>query len=56
MTTMEHFAGLDISLEITAVCVVDDQGRIVAEGSVATDPDLIAIALKAAMGMGRPSR
>jgi transposase len=45
MTMTEHFAGLDVSLETTAICVVDDQGRVVFEGSVATDPDMIAAAI-----------
>ena len=35
MTVMEHFAGLDVSLETTTICVIDDQGGVVFEGSVA---------------------
>ena len=35
----EHFAGLDVSLETTTICVIDDQGGVVFEGSVATDSD-----------------
>ena len=27
---MRYFAGLDVSLEETAICIVDDAGRIVA--------------------------
>jgi transposase len=45
MTVMEHFAGLDVSLSMTAICVVDNQGQVVFEGSVATDPDALAAAL-----------
>ena len=41
----EHFAGLDVSLETTTICVIDDQGGVVFEGSVATDSDAIAAAL-----------
>ncbi len=26
---MEHFAGLDVSLEETAICVVDETGEVV---------------------------
>jgi hypothetical protein len=26
---MEHYAGIDVSLELSSVCVVDTQGRIV---------------------------
>ncbi len=25
---MEHYAGIDVSLELTSVCVVDTQGKI----------------------------
>lgn len=42
---MEHFAGLDVAMEETAVCVVDLAGTIVHESTVATDPDAIAAAL-----------
>ena len=36
---MEHYAGLDVSLELTSVCIVDTQGRIVREAKVASDPE-----------------
>ena len=36
---MGYFAGLDVSLEETAVCVVDDAGRIVREARVASEPE-----------------
>ena len=29
---MKHFAGLDVSLQETAICVVDEDGIIVIEG------------------------
>ena len=38
---MGYFAALDVSQEQTAICVVDEQGTIVAEGKVATCPDAI---------------
>ena len=28
---MEHYAGIDVSLELSSVCVVDAQGKIVKE-------------------------
>ncbi len=28
---MDHFAGLDVSVKETSVCIVDDTGRIVRE-------------------------
>ena len=36
---MEHYAGLDVSLEQTSVCIVDTQGRVVRETRVASDPE-----------------
>jgi len=42
---VERFAGLDVSLSTTAICIVDNQGQVILEGSVATDPDRIAAAL-----------
>ena len=32
---MGYFAGLDVSLEETAICIVDDTGQIVREARVA---------------------
>ena len=41
---MEHFAGLDVSVKETSVCIVDDTGKIVREVRVASEPDaLLAI-------------
>ena len=36
---MTLFAGLDVSVRETSVCVVDDTGKMVAERKVATEPD-----------------
>ena len=36
---MDHFAGLDVSVKETSVCIVDDTGRIVREVKVASEPD-----------------
>ena len=30
--SMDHFAGLDVSVKETSVCIVDDTGKIVREG------------------------
>ena len=38
---MEHFAGIDISLERSSVCVVDATGRIVREAKVASEPEAL---------------
>ena len=36
---MEHYAGIDVSLEYSSVCVVDASGKIVREGKVASEPE-----------------
>ena len=33
---MEHYAGIDVSLELSSVCVVDAKGKIVEEAKVAS--------------------
>ena len=38
---MEHYAGLDVSLELTSVCVVDARGEIVREAKVASEPEAL---------------
>jgi transposase len=38
---MEHYAGIDISLELSSVCVVDATGRIVREAKVASEPEAL---------------
>ena len=38
---MEHYAGIDVSLESASVCVVDASGRIVSEAKVASEPDVL---------------
>lgn len=35
---MSHYVGLDVSLENTSICVVDQQGAIFSEGKTPTDP------------------
>jgi transposase len=35
---VEHYAGIDVSLESSHVCVLDGQGRIVREATVASEP------------------
>jgi hypothetical protein len=37
---MEHYAGIDVSLELSSVCVVDAQGKIVRETKVASEHGL----------------
>src|SRR5712672_938804 len=40
-TTMEHYAGIDVSLECSSVCVVDATGKIVREGKVTSEPEAL---------------
>ncbi|CAO3424516.1 IS110 family RNA-guided transposase [Azospirillum argentinense] len=35
---MEHFAGIDVSLELSSVCVMDATGKIIREAKVASEP------------------
>jgi predicted NBD/HSP70 family sugar kinase len=43
--SVEHFAGLDVSVNETSVCIVDDSGRIVREVKVASEPSALLQAL-----------
>lgn len=47
---MGYFAGLDVSLEETAICIVDDAGMIVREARAASEPELL-VAFFEACGM-----
>jgi transposase len=38
---MDHFAGLDVSVKQTSVCIVDDTGRLVREVKVASEPEAL---------------
>jgi transposase len=39
---MTNYVGLDVSLQETAICVVDQAGKIVREGKAESEPDAIA--------------
>ena len=43
---MDHFAGLDVSVKETSVCIVDDVGKIVREVKVASEPEVLLAVLK----------
>ena len=43
---MEHYVGLDVSLKLTAICIVDQTGKIEREGMVASNPEAIAEFIK----------
>ena len=51
---MEHYAGIDVSLESASICVVDAAGEIVREAKVACEPEvLISWFSKLGMAMTR---
>ena len=35
---MDYYAGIDVSLEWSSVCIVDGTGKIVTEAQLASDP------------------
>ncbi len=45
---MDYFAGLDVSLEKTHICVLDRNGSVVLETSAASTPEAISAALEGA--------
>jgi transposase len=45
---MDYFAGLDVSVKDTSVCIVDDAGRIRREVKVASEPDALLQVLRSA--------
>ena len=47
---MRYFAGLDVSLEETAICIIDETGAIVREARVVREPDAL-VAFFDALGM-----
>ena len=43
----QHYVGLDVSLEMTSVCVLDEAGAIVWRGKVGSTPEALADAIRA---------
>jgi hypothetical protein len=52
---MEHYVGLDVSLKLTAIRIVDRTGKIQREGVVHSDPEAIAAFIKSTRRMSRGS-
>ena len=48
---MRYYAGLDVSLEETAMCIVDETGKVIRELRAAIEPDALIETL-AATGLG----
>jgi hypothetical protein len=45
-TAMEHYVGLDVSLKLTAICIIDRTEKIAREGVVTSGPETIAAFIK----------
>jgi hypothetical protein len=43
---MDHFAGPDVSVKATSVCIVDDTGKVVREVKVTSEPEALLAVLK----------
>ena len=43
---MKHYAGLDLSMESTQVCIIDENGRKLSSETAESTPDAIADALR----------
>jgi transposase len=43
--SMDHFAGLDVSVKEISICIVDDTGKIVREVKVASEPEALLAVL-----------
>jgi len=41
--TMDYYAGIDVSLEASSVCVVDGAGKIAREAKVASEPEALIL-------------
>ena len=51
---MPHYAALDVSQEMTCVCLVDETGHVISEAKLPTCPDAITAWLgKKAVGLTR---
>jgi hypothetical protein len=44
--SMDHFAGQDVSVKQTSICIVDDTGRIVWEVKAASEPEALLAVLR----------
>jgi transposase len=43
---MDHFAGLDVSVKETSICILDDTGKLVREVKLSSEPEALLAVLK----------
>ena len=39
---MDHYAGIDVSLATSSVCILDATGRVVLEAKITSEPEALA--------------
>ena len=43
---MEHHVGIDVSLELSSLCVLDATGKVIQEAKVASEPEALVAFLR----------
>ena len=43
---MEHHVGIDVSLELSSLCVLDATGKVIRETKVASEPEALVAFLR----------
>ena len=43
---MEHHVGIDVSLELSSLCVLDAAGKVIRETKVASEPEALVVFLR----------
>jgi transposase len=43
---MKHYAGLDVSMKKTSICIVDEKGKIIHESEASSEPHILADAIE----------
>jgi len=43
---MEHHVGIDVSLELSSLCVLDAAGKVIREAKVASEPEALVAFLR----------
>jgi len=44
---MEHYVGIDVSLQLSSLCVLDSAGKVIREAKVASEPEALVAFLRA---------